>query len=178
MVVAIFVPLSFCLAPDWHREWVTPESRILETAQFIMMVIGFAIAVQLLLDPFVRQRPLVLSLTIIAALACFYIAGEEVSWGQHIFYWETPHLVSDVNSDGEFSIHNMNKAFERIPRALLGLGVLIGGLVIPLVCYFDSRPRKSWLALFLPSAILTPAAILAAIFKFGSDLTKGLDYAI
>jgi hypothetical protein len=39
----------------------------LELAQFIMMVIGLAIAVQLLLDPFVRQRPLVLLMTILAS---------------------------------------------------------------------------------------------------------------
>jgi membrane-anchored protein YejM (alkaline phosphatase superfamily) len=35
---------------------VSPHSGILETAQFIFMVVGLAIAVQLLFSPFVRQR--------------------------------------------------------------------------------------------------------------------------
>ena len=72
----------------WHRRWITSESGILETAQFILMVIGLALAVQLLFDPFVRRRPLVLAVTALAALACLFIGGEEVSWGQHIFFWQ------------------------------------------------------------------------------------------
>jgi hypothetical protein len=59
---------------------MTRESGILETAQFVFMVIGLAIAVQLLFSHFVRRRPLVLAVTAAAALACLFIGGEEVSW--------------------------------------------------------------------------------------------------
>jgi hypothetical protein len=126
--VALFVAVSCWIDVEWHRRWVTRESGILETAQFIFMVMGLALAAQLLFDPFVRRRPLVFAVTLIAALSCLYIGGEEVSWGQHIFFWQDPGLLSEVNDEGEFSIHNMNKAFERTPRTLLELGVLIGGL--------------------------------------------------
>ena len=52
-------------------------------------------AVQLLFDPFVRRRPLVFAVTLIAALSCLYIGGEEVSWGQHIFFWQNPDSGGD-----------------------------------------------------------------------------------
>jgi hypothetical protein len=54
---------------------VTRESGILETAQFIFIMMGVAIAVQLLFDPFIRRRPLILAFTAIATVACFYPAS-------------------------------------------------------------------------------------------------------
>jgi hypothetical protein len=176
--VAVFVVVSLQIDRDWHRQWVTRESGILETAQFIFMVMGLALAVQLLFDPFVRRRPLVFAVTLIAALSCLYIGGEEVSWGQHIFFWQNPELVTAVNNEGEFSIHNMNKAFERTPRAVLELGVLIGGLVVPAVCAFLPRLRQSRVALFLPSAVLVPAALFMLAFKIGSTASKWGGHAL
>ena len=64
----LFVIISFRVAPQFYHWWVAREGPgILETAQFLLMVMGFAIAVQLLLDPFVRARPLVLAVTLLAA---------------------------------------------------------------------------------------------------------------
>ena len=136
------------------------------------MVMGLAIAVQLLFDPFVRRRPLILAFIAFAALACLYIGGEEVSWGQHIFLWQSPDLVTEVNSEGEFSLHNMNKAFERAPRTLLELGILVGGIIVPLVCAVAPGLRRGRLALFLPSASLLPIALFALFFKLAGTLTK------
>jgi hypothetical protein len=107
------------------------------------MVVGLAIAVQLLFSPFVRRRPLVLAVTAVAALACLFIGGEEVSWGQHIFFWQEPSLVTAVNEKGELSLHNMNKGFERGPRTLLEIGVFAGGLVVPLLCAYALGSGKA-----------------------------------
>lgn len=173
LAVALFVVLSYRIAPEWHRLWVTREGPgVLETAQFIAMVVGLAIAVQLLFDPFVRRRPLVLAVTAIAGLSCLFIGGEEVSWGQHILVWQDPNLVSAVNDEGEFSLHNTNKAFERTPRTLLELGVLIGGLGVPALCAVVPRLRHSRLALFLPSTALVPTALFALFFQLGDLLAK------
>ena len=60
-LVAVFVLASYRADSAWHTAWVTRESGILETGQFIFMVMGLAIAVQLLFDPFVRRRPLILA---------------------------------------------------------------------------------------------------------------------
>jgi hypothetical protein len=136
------------------------------------MVMGLAIALQLLLDPFVRRRPWILAFTAIAALACLYIGGEEVSWGQHIFFWQSPDLVTEINGEGEFSLHNVNKAFERTPRTLLELGILVGGILVPVACAALPQMRRSRLALFLPSAALMPIALFALFFKLAGTLTK------
>jgi hypothetical protein len=105
-----------------------------------------------------QGRPLVLALTVLAALSCLYIAGEEICWGQVIFGWQEPELVSATNREGEFSLHNEFGMLERLPRALLEIGVVVGGLIIPAWCTLAPRWRASRIALFLPSAILVPTA--------------------
>jgi hypothetical protein len=171
IAVGVLVPLAYRLDPEWYKLWVAREGpSILETAQFIIMVIGLAIAVQLLLDPFVRRRPLGLALTILAALTCFYIAGEEICWGQVLFGWQDPELISATNREGEFSLHNEFGLLERVPRAALEIGVLIGGLTVPLCCAIVPRWRESRISLFLPSAILVPTAVGAAIYKLADLL--------
>jgi hypothetical protein len=78
IATAILVVVAYRVDPEWYKLWVVREGPgFLETTQFVTMVIGLAIAVQLLFDPFVRRRPLVLALTVLAALSCLYIAGEE-----------------------------------------------------------------------------------------------------
>ncbi|HET7211506.1 MAG TPA: hypothetical protein VFI85_07170 [Methyloceanibacter sp.] len=172
LAAALFIVGSYAIDAEWHRQWVTGESGVLETAQFIFMVIGFAIAAQLLFAPFVRQRPLVLAVTALAVLACLFIGGEGVSWGQHIFFWQDPSLVTAVNDEGELSLHNMNKGFERGPRALLEIGVVAGGLLVPILCAYVPWLRQSRMALFLPAAALVPAALLAVLFKGAAALAK------
>jgi hypothetical protein len=56
LAVALFVVLSYRIAPAWNH-YVTAESGILETAQFILMVMSLALAVQLLFDPSCADAP-------------------------------------------------------------------------------------------------------------------------
>ncbi|HLC08733.1 MAG TPA: hypothetical protein VJK06_05560 [Methyloceanibacter sp.] len=173
LFAGIFVVASYRLAPDWYHLWVAREGPgILETAQFILMVMGFVIAVQLLLNPFVRARPLVLAVSVLAALTCLYVGGEEVGWGQHLFFWKEPELTTALNPEGELGLHTINPAFEQVPRQILVFGVLIGGLIVPLVAAYDARLRISRIALFLPAAALVPTAAGVAFFKIWEVLTK------
>jgi len=175
VAVAAFALISYQISPDWNWRWVSSEGLgFLEIAQFGVMVIGLVIAVQLLFDPFVRRRPLVFAVTALAALSCFYIAGEEVSWGQHIVYFDPTGLLPEDNHSGEFSIHNVHDIFERAPRTVLEIGVFLGGIVVPLWCAVAPKWRASRLALFLPAAALVPAAIGALLFKAIDVSSAGL----
>ena len=46
-------------------------------------------------------------LMIIFFTACFFIAFEEISWGQHIFKWNSPELFQKINNQKETNIHNI-----------------------------------------------------------------------
>ena len=41
------------------------------------------------------------------AIGCAFIALEEISYGQHIFKWETPELIKNINQQGEINFHNL-----------------------------------------------------------------------
>ena len=161
-LIAVFV-----LDPAWYDRCVIPEGYgVLELVQFIIMLVALAIAVRLLFKPFVRKRPFLLTFTILSALSCLYIAGEEMSWGQHFFHWNTPEYWALVNRQGETNLHNTYAVFEKWPRAILEIGVFIGGILVPLAAAFDPRVRANRLSLFLPAAALMPTAIAVFVFKF------------
>ncbi len=159
--------IAFKLDPAWYDKYVIPEGYgLLELTQFIIMLIALAIAVRLLFKPFVRRRPFLFAVTIVSALSCLYIAGEEMSWGQHFFHWNTPEYWALVNRQGETNLHNTYAVFEKWPRAILEIGIFIGGLLVPLVAAFDPRVRANRLSLFLPPAALVPTAIAVFAFKY------------
>lgn len=175
VLVAVFVIGAWLIAPQWYLAWVIPEGYgILELSHFIVPLIGLSLAVRLLFDPFVRRRPLVLGVAILAGISCLYIAGEEVSWGQHFFHWTTPEYWAEINRQQETNLHNTYGIFEKWPRAILEIGVVFGGLVIPLAAAFDPRVYANRLSLFLPAAALMPTAIGAMAFKLlGIGIEKG-----
>ena len=120
-------------------------------SQFVIMLVALAIAVGLLFHPFVRsvlrahrhdpQR---------ALLSLHRRRGDEL--GPALFHWNTPDYWAQVDRQGETNLHNTYAVFEKWPRAILEIGVFIGGLLVPLVAAFDPRVRANRLSLFLPPA--------------------------
>jgi hypothetical protein len=156
--------VSGAVAPQFYDQWIIPEGYgVLEFSQFLIMIAALAIAVRLLFEPFVRARPFVLAVTIVAALSSLFIAGEEMSWGQHFFHWNTPEYWANI--DNETNLHKTYDLFDKAPRVTLELGVLIGGILIPAAAWFRPEIRASRVALFIPAAALVPTALLAAGFK-------------
>ena len=142
VLVLLALIAVFRIDPRWYTDWIIPEGYgVLEFSQFAIVLLALSLAAGLLLKPFVRRRPFVLTVTIIAALSCFYIAGEEMTWGQHFFHWNTPEYWAAVNRQEETNLHNTYAIFDKWPRAILELGVPIGGILIPVAATFDPRVR-------------------------------------
>lgn len=53
------------------------------------------------------------------ALATFVIAGEEISWGQRIFGWQTPAELAEINHQGETTVHNIRWVQELLGNLLM-----------------------------------------------------------
>ncbi len=64
-------------------------------------------------------------------LACVYFAGEEVSWGQWWFGWETPEVFEQINYQGETNIHNTTSWLNQKPRAAVETFIMVAGLLVP-----------------------------------------------
>lgn len=57
------------------------------------------------------------------AVLFFFIAGEELSWGQRIFGWQTPDYWKALNYQGETTLHNLFNPLIRGGTYLLTLGI-------------------------------------------------------
>lgn len=107
---------------------------------------------------FFRLRQLIL---LGCALIAFFGAGEEISWGQRIFNWQTPVALNQINDQGETNIHNIvvldhdlpfEKAFDAFWMSLTVLLPLATMYIRPLrefVGRFFSAPHLGVGFLFL-----------------------------
>lgn len=169
----VFVFGSFAVDPDFYRERILPEGYgVLEFTQFVECMAGFAIALWLLTLPVVKDWTVVRRMLILFALACLYIGGEEMSWGQHFFQWSTPDYWGAINRQDETNLHNTNYVFNQLPQLILEIGIALGGIVLPLVQRASGGLKDWFLTLFVPSLALLPVAVIVFSIKSLSSLRK------
>lgn len=100
-------------------------------------------------------------------LACIYFAGEEISWGQWYFGWDTPEAFSRINDQNEMNLHNTSTWFDQKPRALVELWIFLGGLLLPVYRHFQ-RPmeKQRWDYWINPVGSLVSAALFFTLVRF------------
>jgi hypothetical protein len=126
------------------------EAGIVEnmTVLFLLVAIGFCVSSLL------RVKRLELSASLrawlfILIIGAAYFALEELSYGQHMFGWGTAEAWKELNDQQETNLHNVHALFDQLPRLLLTLGILIGGVILPLYRHFrdiklDQSSRFYW----------------------------------
>lgn len=185
----LWLPLAFLAALIWaSHEGATVYDRIfnnerngvMELAQALLMAGAFIVSLATI-RPLVRMRasPWLYAWVALAALGSLYVAGEEISWGQHFFGWATPEGWSALNDQNETNLHNISAWFDQKPRHLLSAGVIVGGLVIPVLALFRPDIRAGRLGLILPPFLCLPSAALASFLGlaalFDDEVTKLFD---
>jgi hypothetical protein len=112
--------------------FLTDEDSLLEWAQFA----GFAAASIFALVCAWRfrktGRPLLALVYLAFGLGCFFIAGEEIAWGQRIFGFETPEGLEELNEQEEVTVHNIDvvQQFTNGVYLLAGLYGSIGAWIV------------------------------------------------
>lgn len=138
------------------------ENGPYETLQALLMVCGFFFAVYAL----IKTKDILLKLWFgLAALCCFYVAGEEVSWGQHILDWATPEYWGQLNDQNETNLHNTSSWLDQKPRLILEVGIIFGGLVAPFLKKRGLLKLPPNLDQLLPSPKLGVIALLILVPK-------------
>lgn len=98
------------------------------------------------------------------AAGCFYIAFEEISWGQWIFKWGTPEFWMQVNDQQETNFHNISSWFDQKPKALVLIGILLGGIIFPLLeRYTHIRLPERFRIIYPPITLIFVALCIAVI---------------
>lgn len=158
VAIEVFMPYEYKL--PFHS-----ESGPHEGLQFFVALGALLVAVRCLFKLPSEQRSFLAFWVMCFVLGCAYISGEEVSWGQHLFEWATPEFWTDYNDQNETNLHNTSSWLDQKPRLLLFIGVLVGGLIIPLVKKYKPSVLPKMFEIIYPPAILAPTALLVLVLK-------------
>ncbi len=158
--------------PDEQKPAFNSEGGPLETMEAIVIACAIPVAAY---AAFKLKNPWLKLWMGIAALCSFYVAGEELSWGQWVFHWHTPAEWAAINDQNETNLHNTSTWFDQKPRALLELGVLIGGLIIPATRkWMPSKLPERFREIYPDNIVIVTAAfaVLVKIINAFDKITK------
>ncbi len=99
------------------------------------------------------------------AAATFFLAGEEIAWGQRLLGLETPEAWAEINLQQEITIHNVGGILD-----VLNVVMLVIGLTGFLMAVYGRRLRleRFWDradTLFVPPAFLAPSFLMLFLYK-------------
>lgn len=109
--------------------WLLGENRFIELLTFVFLLLG-GIQGVILARQMKRQQDetYIWGFYLLFSLGLLFVGMEEISWGQWFFGFSTPPSLSGINTQGEFTLHNL-KIFEDHLEAfpfLFGVGGLFG----------------------------------------------------
>lgn len=158
-VLAVKYPMGYI--------WATYEDLFGEWIQFWCYVVTLVLSIRLVLGRS-RYRPFF----VLLALGCFYVAMEEISWGQRLLGFASPDYFRKNNLQSEANLHNLltgpftTTVKSAISYALAG-ALIIFGLVYPLTVHRRWR-AATWLesrGLASPPLYLWPYFVTAGILE-------------
>jgi hypothetical protein len=164
-VIAAFAFIATVPFPALFQRLVDEDSP-LETTQFVLILAASflfgRLSARLLRT---GQRRLGI-LYLLLALGTFFVAGEEISWGQRIFGWRTPEELQAINAQQEISVHNIYGFHQPFIYAVMLGGMY--GVVVPLITLaFPAVRRRSTLSyLLIPPLCLVPAFFMPFGYRF------------
>jgi hypothetical protein len=141
ILVVVFPFIWVAMAGD--DRMLKGEAGIVENATvlFLVIAIGYCISSMLLAN---RQNlsAYLKAWLVLLILGAAYFALEEISYGQHMFGWGTADGWKELNDQDETNLHNVHAMFDQVPRALLTIGILVGGVILPLYWKFRGIERN------------------------------------
>ena len=101
------------------------------------------------------------------AIGLLFIGGEETSWGQNLFHYQTPELFDRWNEQGEVTVHNLDGLNDRnhFLRLAFGVGGLIGLVAWKSARFADLAPPRAlrtWFWLIALKSVLDVFVVRSA----------------
>ncbi len=146
-------------------ERVIGETGLVETVQLLLLLAAALVLARAAWAMGLSSgRGLTLALLAAAALL---VAGEEASWGQWYFRWQTPDAWAAVNQQGETNVHNLFNAHFELAYVALGIATIAYlALSTVLLASRHGGGRFAWL-LLRPEATGPVAAMAIALVRGG-----------
>ena len=144
--------------------FLTDEDSALEWLQFF----GFAAACLFALLCAWRLYGAGRSILALAYLAfgigCFFVAGEEIAWGERLIGYGTPEALEEINEQRETTVHNIN-AVQQFTNLTYFVAGLYGSIVAWIVRGRNTWRRRDLVDLLFPPIFLTTAFFVMFTYK-------------
>lgn len=113
------------------------------------------------------------SFFIILTLICIFIAGEEISWGQRLFGWETPAGIASWNNQQETNIHNYLSPLRKEQLVMVSATVL--NIIIFGIWLTNWNSTDKTISFFIPHPAMFVLLIFIGVSSgYDEELTEEL----
>lgn len=139
--VIILLAMTYLFSPEFYLAWVIePQGREYQIVEISTFVAAFSATILLTIwighrywSGGGRGHHTGIMVVGLIALATFFFAGEEISWGQTYLGWETPEEYRGFSH--ETNLHNTTLPVQ----SLGGVFLIVMFFVLPLAWWFDRR---------------------------------------
>lgn len=169
-VLAFGVAVLNAVLPPEQRQYLYIENGVLESLQAIVALAAAGVGVSCLRH--CKGDKLLFAWVLVAVLGSLYIGLEEISYGQHLLKWSTPELWAQLNDQNETNFHNTSHWLDQKPRQLLTVGVIVGGMIIPLLQKYKPKVLPERFAIFYPEGALFWTSALVILSRIAKTLHK------
>jgi len=188
----LWLPLAYVAATlalwmideQTFRWWMIDEvTGVSENLTAILFLVSAVMAFRLAWSPAAGGLTLLRIVAVILGVMFFFVAGEEISWGQHLFGWQTPDWMAELNKQRETNLHNMaERALDQKPRAIASILIVLGGALVPLwisrrgmPAFLERWPALAWL---VPTGMMIPASLLVVLPRVFDRLQVWFDTSL
>ena len=143
LIYAVFYFLPFNLFDTFFLK----EDSFIEWMQFIGYFFAFLISILICFikkDRFSKQK----IFWFLLAIFCFYIAGEEISWGERITNIGID-SIKDINLQGETNFHNLKNINNYLHFSFIFSGLFFGWAGWKFWPNIEAFPNKKYTLFFL-----------------------------
>ncbi|MDD3679550.1 MAG: hypothetical protein PHX72_01700, partial [Candidatus Shapirobacteria bacterium] len=124
--------ILFKITDTYNYHVFIAEDGPVEYAQFILFLLAGIFFLASAINLLKKKTFLVGFCYLLFSFAAFFVAIEEISWGQRLLQIDTPEMIAQQNSQNEITIHNLDYFQQRLPQAymLIGLWGALGWMIV------------------------------------------------
>jgi len=130
-IIVVLVQAIMLIHPATRKVclWLLREDHPIELLTFAVFLVGGVASILLAMKTRRSGEPRsTYRLYFVLSIVLFFIAMEEIAWGQYWFAYETPVFLQSINRQGELTFHNIRglQGHSEVLRLIFGIGGLIG----------------------------------------------------
>jgi len=176
VVLTIYVAARALLSDGWQK-FIYAENGPIELGTSACFALAGGAALALARKTRGRMPIVFRGMFVLFALASWFVALEEISYGQQLFGWNSPAWFEQNNHHGQTNLHNlMGNRPSHLLKNFANHATLVGFIIVPVIAMFRSgayRPGH-WTHFLLPRAELIVIAAIAQLCSFLWDVPKSV----